>query len=136
VDYATLGRIIDKYRPYGDEVTMPDLGNPNSYVLGVAPRRVNSKADPKIDVFGALRDFNEADGRLQVRVTEDPYTRKAVVVPAIPDVVEDGIFHVTLPSGIEYRITKGLLVPYTYKAKGDIPVHASILILYNGSGNP
>jgi len=44
---------------------------------------------------------------------------------------------VMLPNGEEYRITKGLRVPYTYKAAhGVTDIHANILILFNGTGQP
>jgi hypothetical protein len=132
--YSDLGRLIEKHQPYGRKAVLPDLGNSNifrSNDLKPAP-----SDDVHVDVFGPLRAYGEGN-RLPVEITATPGGPEVMPVgdnPANP--VEKGAFRVTLNSGEEFRITKGLRIPYEYKDEKGNTVYASIIVLYNGTGHP
>lgn len=136
--YSDLGFLIEQHRPYGTVGKLPDLTDASRFRLAKVPAK--SEQD-RIDVFGPLFDYGKsgAKGLLEVMTTADPYTQQpkiAAVEPVSGQYVEDGAFHVTLPSGEEVRITKGIHIPYAYKDNEDNTVYASILVLFNGIGNP
>ena len=132
--YQDIGTLIDKHRPYGDETTLPDF----TQDVFKTSLTVAKSARDKVEVFGALRDFGLA-GKKQKRTKVSKVQTilgTAEFAPEDPTIEKDGVFHVMLPGGIEYRITKGIRIPYTYKSTANETVHANIIILFNGSGEP
>ena len=132
--YSELGLLIDRHRPYGDSAGLADLTR--VFNMGVAPPKTGPNSITDVDVFGALFQFGAAGlGLVPIQVV----TRNGsdVAEPVDTSLEKDGIFHVTLPNGEEYRITKGLRIPYTYKsADGLRDIHSNILVLFNGDGQP
>jgi Dyp-type peroxidase family len=132
--YSDLGLLIDRQRPYGGSAGLADLTR--VFNMGIAPPHGGANGITDVDVFGALFQFGAAGlGLVPIQVVDKNGTK--VVEPVDPTLEKEGIFHIMLPNGEEYRITKGLRVPYTYKAAdGVTDIHANILILFNGSGQP
>jgi hypothetical protein len=85
-----------------------------------------------VDVFGALA-ARRGDRRAEVE--RDKETGEVKLVGEKDYDGGEGVLHVMLPNGEEFRITKGLRIPYTYKDVDGGTVYANILVLYNGNGH-
>jgi Dyp-type peroxidase family len=146
-----LGTLIVDNMPYGDAVKVGSLESGDAKDLAKPYDAANPPDIHNLDVqvFGALNGYNKVRP-LQVKVIPadeaGPYMEtphpNGVVVPADQNAyaraAEYGgqIFHVMLPNGMEHPITKGMLIPYKYTDVNGKPVYASIIVLYNGTGEP
>lgn len=135
--YTDLGKLIEQHRPYGNVGVLPDLTDPATFRRRSVPL-LSDRA--RVDVFGPLWDWGKAGskGLLEVKTENDINGNPMVVAvePVPGQYVEAGAFHVMLASGEEVRITKGIHIPYQYADRDGNQVWASILVLYNGVGNP
>src|SRR5439155_26945528 len=99
--YSELGAFIDRHRPYGGSEGLADLTRASTQ--GTTPPKSGANGINDVDVFGALFRFGAGgDGEVPIQVVNRNGTH--VVEPVNAPLEQEGIFHVMLPNGEEYRI--------------------------------
>jgi hypothetical protein len=125
---SALGAFIGRQRPYGNAVDVSigfqlDNTAPISYDPPNPPESKDNRNS--IDIFGPLAK-NNADNLYPVHARQES---GKLMIPLV-----EGAITLKLGDGVEYDITKGLRIPWTYKTEEGEVVYSNIFVLFNGSG--